>query len=235
MDIFHYDRDTGEFLGMGVADPDPMDEDNWLIPANATLLEPPVAMKGNARVFRNGAWGYVHVDAPDGPSSNEPAPPTANDIAVERNKRLAGGFLYDFGDARGSHHIATSKEDLENWNEVTQIANALIMSGHPDTPIGIMTDTGATEVTAMEWQSILIKAGQVRQPVFAASFALQAMSPIPFDYTDEKYWPRNDTEVFEELAPVDESQNAPWTPPSELEPPSEEPPVEEPPVEEPQP
>lgn len=34
MDIYHYDALTGEFLGQGKADPDPLQPDNWLIPAH---------------------------------------------------------------------------------------------------------------------------------------------------------------------------------------------------------
>lgn len=118
----------------------------------------------------------------------DPAPPTVPDVIAERERRLAAGFDFDFGDARGVHHIATSERDLKNWDEVTKLAQAAINLGQPTMAIGIETDSGACNVTAMEWQHILIAAGEARQPIFHASFALQAMEPIPADYTDDIYW-----------------------------------------------
>jgi hypothetical protein len=35
---------------------------------------------------------------------------------------------------------------------------------------------------------VLVAAAQFRQPLWAASFVLQAMSPIPADYANDKYW-----------------------------------------------
>jgi len=52
--IYQADPLTGEFMGFSVADPDPMDENNWLIPAMAFLEAPPV-----------GATGFAIVHQPD--------------------------------------------------------------------------------------------------------------------------------------------------------------------------
>ncbi len=45
--IYHYHGQTGELLGTGYADPDPMSPGNWLIPALATLAKPPVPAQGS--------------------------------------------------------------------------------------------------------------------------------------------------------------------------------------------
>jgi hypothetical protein len=58
----------------------------------------------------------------------------------------------------------------------------------PNTPIDIVTDTGPVQVTATEWQQIIVAASQFGQPIWAASFALQAMDPIPENYQDDSYW-----------------------------------------------
>lgn len=117
-------------------------------------------------------------------------PPTIDDVIAERTRRFAVGFDYDFGDDRGVHHIGTTPEDLAGWDEVTQLAAALIALGNESATIAVITDTGPAEVTAMEWQSVLVAAGAFRQPLWAASFALQAMTPeIPYDFdTNESYW-----------------------------------------------
>lgn len=45
--IFHYHGQTGEFLGTGFADPDPMTPGNWLVPGLSTLAEPPAPVAGS--------------------------------------------------------------------------------------------------------------------------------------------------------------------------------------------
>lgn len=114
--------------------------------------------------------------------------PTANDVITERKRRLALGFNYDFGDARGIHHFSTSEADMVGWDDVSTISNAAMALGLPTTSIDIITDTGAVTVTAAEWQQILLHAGQVRQPIWSGSFYLQSLDPIPSDYTDDDYW-----------------------------------------------
>jgi len=109
-------------------------------------------------------------------------------IVIERERRLAAGFAYDFGDSRGAHRIATTDQDMRGWDEVTKIANAMIALGDQASTIEIVTETGPVRVTAMEWQRILIAAAAFRQPIWSASFALQAMAQIPADVTDERYW-----------------------------------------------
>jgi hypothetical protein len=115
-------------------------------------------------------------------------PITAEHVAAERDRRLALGFTYDFGDARGVHRIGTKKSDLEGWSEVSTYAGALIDSGDVTTAIAIVTDTGPCLVTAPEWRAIELKAAEFRQPLWAKSFALMASNPIPADYTNDSYW-----------------------------------------------
>ncbi len=109
-------------------------------------------------------------------------------IEAERDRRLSLGFTYDFGDERGAHFIATTREDNDKWREVTDIANAAINAGLPATAISIKTGTGQVSVTAAEWQMILLHAGQVRQQIYQAYFALRAMEPFPDDFADDSWW-----------------------------------------------
>lgn len=106
-------------------------------------------------------------------------PPTPEDVIRERSKRLAEGFDYDFGDERGVHHIGTTEEDMRGWDEVTMGANAAVALGAGSTVFDIITETGPVEVTALEWQSILMAATAFRQPIWSASFILQQIDPIP--------------------------------------------------------
>lgn len=130
-------------------------------------------------------WDGDHFSAPAAP---EPSPPTVTDVVTDRERRLSLGFDHDFGDERGVHRIGTTEADQKGWSEVTTIAMARqVMS--VATPILIVTDTGPVEVTPAEWLAVLEAAAAFRQPLWAASFVLQAMDPIPADFADDAYWP----------------------------------------------
>lgn len=64
MRIYNYHPVTKELLGTGIADRSPLDEEEvYLIPANATSVEPPENVEGKALVFDNGEWKHVDVKA----------------------------------------------------------------------------------------------------------------------------------------------------------------------------
>jgi hypothetical protein len=109
-------------------------------------------------------------------------------VQEERARRLQIGFNYDFGDARGVHEIGTTDADWVGWNEVINLANALIDSGSGSTTIDVVTNTGPVTVTALEWQAIMLAGAGSRQTIWAKSFALQAMDPIPEDYNADNHW-----------------------------------------------
>lgn len=124
-----------------------------------------------------GVWGVSPLPSP-----------TRAGVEAERRRRLALGFDYDFGDARGVHRIGTTKEDMEGWDEVTTLADALRALGQT-TPISILTETGPAQVMPDEWAAILLAAAAFRQPIWGASFTLAAMNPIPADFADDSHWP----------------------------------------------
>lgn len=113
---------------------------------------------------------------------------TVADIVAERDRRLALGFDYDFGDERGVHHIGTTPDDMIGWNAVTVAANAIIATRMRPAAIDILTETGPATVTAMEWQQVLLAATAAQQPIWHASFALSAMSPIPANFRNDAHW-----------------------------------------------
>ncbi len=114
--------------------------------------------------------------------------PSIEEVVKERDRRLTLGFDYDFQDDRGVHNFGTTDSDMKGWREVTDIANAMVNSGLAGEYINIKTNTGVTYTTAAEWQFILLAAAQYRQPIYQAYFALKAMDPIPYKYTEDSYW-----------------------------------------------
>lgn len=59
MEIYHYHPVTGEFLGAGKADRDPLEPANWLVPANATTTPPPAVPAETAAVYEAGTWSLL--------------------------------------------------------------------------------------------------------------------------------------------------------------------------------
>lgn len=115
-------------------------------------------------------------------------PPSVEDVALERDRRLAMGFAYDFQDGRGVHQFATTVEDWKGWDKVDKLSNALQNVGNTTQTIDILTETGPAAITAVEWSQIIIAAGVWEQVIWQKSFVLQAMDPIPADYTDDSHW-----------------------------------------------
>ena len=118
----------------------------------------------------------------------EPIIITAADVVVERERRLTLGFDYDFADARGTHRIATTEHDMKGWEAVTKWAQAKHALGQDAATKTIVTETGPVDITPIEWYQIIDAGDAFQGPIWAASFALQAMDPIPTDYTDNSYW-----------------------------------------------
>lgn len=74
MEIWHYDRRTGAFVEMGLADPDPLNKGSWLIPAYATNIRPPYVPPGCIAIF-NGGWraeGEWRIEFADNAPSSIP-------------------------------------------------------------------------------------------------------------------------------------------------------------------
>ncbi len=128
------------------------------------------------------------VDAQAASTTSPPALSLAEQVDRERDRRLAAGFDFDFGAAGGVQHVGTTAADLVGWDDVSKYAAALLATGDTTTKITIATDSGSAQVTAAEWQHVLLAAAAFRQPIWQASFALAVMSPIPADLTDDKHW-----------------------------------------------
>lgn len=56
---YAYSHTTGEYLGVVMAEPDQLDDDNWLLPANATFTTPTETEEGEVAVWQDDAWSVV--------------------------------------------------------------------------------------------------------------------------------------------------------------------------------
>lgn len=78
MKIYHNNQETGELIGEGLADVDPMNPGGWLIPAHATTTEPPAHVEGSTRHFIAGGWEYREIPPPE----PEPQPETPDPLEL---------------------------------------------------------------------------------------------------------------------------------------------------------
>lgn len=56
MDIWNYNPATGELIGQSVADPNPLVDGEWLLPAHSTPTAPPTHQAGQAVIFAGNSW-----------------------------------------------------------------------------------------------------------------------------------------------------------------------------------
>lgn len=134
------------------------------------------------------AWWASHGHELDPEYVPPVPPPNPADVHAERDRRLALGFDYDFGDSRGVHRIGTTDADMRGWNEVTMAALTAVNLGAGGTLFNINTDTGMTSVSAAEWLQILAAVTVIRQAIWGASFVLESQDPVPVDYANDAYW-----------------------------------------------
>jgi hypothetical protein len=59
VEIYHWNRESGEYSGSSFARADPLEEDHFLIPANATEVEPPNAGVGQVAQWGDTGWQAV--------------------------------------------------------------------------------------------------------------------------------------------------------------------------------
>ena len=59
MKIYHYHSEHNYFMSEDVADPSPLEPGVWLIPANATSIEPPSTNDGEVAIFDGTSWSVV--------------------------------------------------------------------------------------------------------------------------------------------------------------------------------
>jgi hypothetical protein len=59
MQIYNYDHDTGEYQGFAIADENPLEPGEFLIPAFATTTAPPAPGTKQAAAFVAGTWALV--------------------------------------------------------------------------------------------------------------------------------------------------------------------------------
>lgn len=86
MKIFHFHPETGALLSEGKADPSPLENNVWLIPAHATAIEPPEPSDGEQAVWVDSAWQMQPI--PD--TEPAPGPDPVSALTTEQKLKAVG-------------------------------------------------------------------------------------------------------------------------------------------------
>lgn len=118
MDIYAYHPQTGVYVGVDVADEDPLEPGNFLFPAYTTTIAPPKEVNGHERVFNGTKWTYRKITT--GEVSETPLPPSlpeythAIQSAVDAVAQTKG---YDSGHAMATYVASTNLV----WREEAEV------------------------------------------------------------------------------------------------------------------
>lgn len=191
--IFNFNAETGEYLFASIPDRDPLVNDRFLVPANATMLPPPEEREGFIRRFVDGAWGYSPAGDTETPPTEEPVV-TAAMVDAVRDIRIASGFGFN------GHVYQTRPEDRENIAGAATAALAAIVNGAQtgdyrwhggDSDFEwIAADNSTQPLDAQSTFAMGQAAMAHKQAHIFAARTLKDMDPIPADFREDQYWPQ---------------------------------------------
>ncbi|NEO87738.1 MAG: hypothetical protein F6J87_26290 [Spirulina sp. SIO3F2] len=133
MKIYHYGLD-GHFVGEGIADPSPLQPEQWLIPARATAQQPPSTKAGERARFVEGEWRIEPLPEPTEPPLEIPVSPSW--VGFRRELQLAPEFLAiasatpENGVLSGLlfQHLQSLQADPSYGDDVALVWNAMVQN-----------------------------------------------------------------------------------------------------------
>jgi hypothetical protein len=159
MQIYNYD-DEGFFVSESVADPDPLEEGNWLIPRNATTVAPITVASGSKAKFENGAW--VEFTPPPEPV---PAPPTAEELAAQARAQAKTARAAAVEAITVTVNGKVFDGDETSQTRMARAIVALQAAGVPSIN-WTLADNTVTDATLVELTEALILAGQAQAAIW---------------------------------------------------------------------
>ena len=108
MKIYHYDSSTKFFVAEGKADPDPLVQGSFLVPAFATEVEPPQLSSEQVAFWNGSQWEIKDAPKPEAPKI------TWDQVRMKRNALIAQSDWVMFEDA-------SPKPSKEAWLTYRQV------------------------------------------------------------------------------------------------------------------
>lgn len=113
-----------------------------------------------------------------------PVLPTAEDVNRERQRRIIAGTVID------GVHVTGRDEDARNLTNLALAAQLRIAAGDTTTPT-VYRDGGNIdhELTPPQMLALWQQSAAYVSALYAASWAIKAMEPLPPDVTADELWP----------------------------------------------
>jgi hypothetical protein len=169
MDIWHHDPETGLLIGAGTADPDPMIEGGWLIPAFATGTAPPALGEGERARWTGDAWAVEPV--PVEPEPEPPPPPTLAELRAARLAELAAKrwAVETAGIVVAGHVVRTDRESQALISGAYQLAAV-----EPEAVTRFKASSGWVDLSGAEVQAVALAVARHVRQCFAREAELAA-------------------------------------------------------------
>lgn len=113
---------------------------------------------------------------------------SSGQVNLERQRRIAVGKVID------GVHVTGSDEDARNLMSLALGAQMRLAAGDTET-VTTFRDGGNFDhdLTPAQLLSLWQQSAAYVSDLYAASWALKAMEPIPADYANDSYWPEGGT------------------------------------------
>lgn len=210
MIVYNFHPQTGEFIGQELANVLPgreslpeSDLTKYSIPADATHIDPPAVQAGQARMWNGTAWVYIMdargqtryapdrspvvVDFIGDPAEHglteTPAPYAQEEIDAQAAQLRLEEIKAVKNEAQRRIVLRTGATDFNSC--IVRQLNASMRATelvNKKSDGGTLTQEEQAESIALQSLANDIKA------IRYASNLIEAMDPIPSDYTDNKYW-----------------------------------------------
>lgn len=117
--------------------------------------------------------------------------PTKDQVSAERERRLSLGCTVTLSSGQGPIPVQT-RDEVDHRNLLTLESQAMkaVIAGAPQTSFPFRdADDKTWNLTALEMMDMTAKVAAFGAGIFAKSWALKTMDPIPSDYaTNDAYW-----------------------------------------------
>jgi alkanesulfonate monooxygenase SsuD/methylene tetrahydromethanopterin reductase-like flavin-dependent oxidoreductase (luciferase family) len=144
------------------------DHDNWIASEDAQI-----------------GWSYADGSFTAPPPPPAPAP-TGADVDAERERRI--GLPLTVTLSVGSIPINMDDKAQRNLQGLATVGQYLTATGSSQTTTFRDYDNTDHDLTPADLVSMGLQVAAHVQSIYAKSWALKAMNPIPADYADDKYW-----------------------------------------------
>jgi hypothetical protein len=119
MQVYQTDH-NGFYVGLTIADADPLDGGNWLVPAGCVTDEPPALGEGQRAQFFNGAWVVVDPEPVVEPEPEPEFPPTKAEQEAKRQAAYTAEsdplfFKWQAGEATEEDWLAKRQEIRDRY------------------------------------------------------------------------------------------------------------------------